>query len=144
MLVDYAETRLSLASMLRAVADDSGGRLRVLLLARGAGEWWAQLEASSDASVRSLAAAAAQVLVGPELGPSATADDLVLSAVRAFSHELGITMPDRVAAETHRDRCRSWCCTPQPFWQCWMQRNTTKPPGRYRGVITPRLTPSNQ
>ena len=100
MLVDYAETRLSLASMLRAVADDSGGRLRVLLLARGAGEWWAQLEASSDASVRSLAAAAAQVLVGPELGPSATADDLVLSAVRAFSHELGITMPDRVAAET--------------------------------------------
>ena len=46
MLVDYAETRLSLASMLRAVADDSGGRLRVLLRARGAGEWWAQLEAS--------------------------------------------------------------------------------------------------
>jgi hypothetical protein len=138
MLVDYAETRLSLASMLRAVADDSGGRLRVLLLARGAGEWWAQLEASSDACAHSQ-------LLPPRFSLDQSLARRRLPMIWCFRQSgLSPTSSEsqcRIALrrKPDRDRCRSWCCTPQPFWQCWMQRNTTKPPGRYRGVITPQV-----
>ncbi|WP_187437866.1 tetratricopeptide repeat protein [Actinomadura decatromicini] len=59
LLVDYAETRPGLAAMLTEVAaceaaGDAGG-LRVLLLARQAGEWWTSLDTESDAT-RDLAA----------------------------------------------------------------------------------------
>ena len=37
-VVDYAETRIGLGGLLRAVAADRGS-VRVLLLARSAGEW---------------------------------------------------------------------------------------------------------
>ncbi len=59
LLVDYAETRPELAAMLaevaaREAAGDARG-LRVLLLARQAGEWWTALDTESDAT-RALAA----------------------------------------------------------------------------------------
>ncbi|WP_433465941.1 hypothetical protein [Spirillospora sp. CA-128828] len=59
LLVDYAETRPELAAMLAEVAareamGDARG-LRVLLLARQAGEWWTVLDTESDAT-RALAA----------------------------------------------------------------------------------------
>ncbi|TDB83132.1 tetratricopeptide repeat protein [Actinomadura sp. KC216] len=58
-LVDYAETRPGLAAMLTEVAArEAAGRargLRVLLLARQAGEWWTSLDTESDAT-RELAA----------------------------------------------------------------------------------------
>ena len=38
LVIDYAETRTGLAALLRAVAEDAGP-VRVLLLARSAGEW---------------------------------------------------------------------------------------------------------
>src|ERR1022692_4491868 len=75
LIVDYAETRSGLAELLRAVARDGGERLRVLLLARGAGEWWAQLEASTDADVRRLAAAAGPVPVGTVVSDAASSAD---------------------------------------------------------------------
>ncbi|MFI0412337.1 tetratricopeptide repeat protein [Actinomadura sp. 3N508] len=54
LLVDYAETRPGLAAMLTEVAaceavGDAGG-VRVLLLARQAGEWWTSLDTESDAT----------------------------------------------------------------------------------------------
>lgn len=40
LVVDYAETRTGLADLLRSIAEtDDRTRVRVLLLARGAGEW---------------------------------------------------------------------------------------------------------
>src|SRR2546429_263239 len=50
LVVDYAETRGELVGLLNDVAAGDGGPdLRVLLLARSAGEWWQQLQASAEA-----------------------------------------------------------------------------------------------
>ena len=49
LVVDYAETRTELVGLLNDVAAGDGGPdLRVLLLARSAGEWWQQLPASAE------------------------------------------------------------------------------------------------
>ena len=45
LIVDYAETRQGLGTMLRQAATDEGQALRVLLLARHAGDWWQRLKA---------------------------------------------------------------------------------------------------
>ncbi|MFD0656111.1 hypothetical protein [Thermocatellispora tengchongensis] len=49
LVVDYAETRTGLAALLQQVAADTGRRVRVLLLARSAGEWWQRLGGESAA-----------------------------------------------------------------------------------------------
>lgn len=95
LIVDYAETRLGLTSVLRATAEDSGDRLRVLMLARNAGEWWSELEASTDASVRSLAASTVRVAVTASL-VAVSANDLAKAAVDAFADTLGIPVPECV------------------------------------------------
>jgi hypothetical protein len=99
LVVDYAETRSGLAGMLRAIAGDSGGRLRVLLLARGMGEWWGQLEASTDAAVRALARMAAQVSLTPLPAEAAFAGDLFQGAVAAFAGALGAPVPEQVEVD---------------------------------------------
>jgi hypothetical protein len=43
LVVDYAETRVGLKQMLTALAGDQADGVRVLLLARSAGDWWDQL-----------------------------------------------------------------------------------------------------
>ncbi|MGZ3382884.1 MAG: ATP-binding protein, partial [Isosphaeraceae bacterium] len=52
LVVDYAETRIGLEQLLRAVAANKG-TVRVLLLARTAGQWW-ELLAASEGAVRDL------------------------------------------------------------------------------------------
>jgi hypothetical protein len=118
LIVDYAETRLGLASMLRAVAEDGGDRLRVVMLARSMGEWWAQLEASTEAPVRALATTAAQVLPAATPVEAAAAGDLVRAAVDAFAGALGVPVPERVEVTLSRARFRSWSCTRRPSWPC--------------------------
>ena len=50
LVVDYAETRSGLANMVNGLAaDQDGPDVRVLLLARSAGEWWQQLLANVEA-----------------------------------------------------------------------------------------------
>src|SRR6266568_2696763 len=56
LVVDYAETRIRLPQLLREVAADAGP-VRLLLLARSAGEWWDRLSAGEPA-VRDLLAVA--------------------------------------------------------------------------------------
>ena len=49
LVVDYAETRGELVGLLDDVAaDQDGPDLRVVLLARSAGEWWQQLLANAE------------------------------------------------------------------------------------------------
>jgi tetratricopeptide (TPR) repeat protein len=92
LIVDYAETRPGLVELLQAVAGDGGDRLRVVLLARSVGEWWAQLEASTDPDVRLLVAAAGPVPVGV-LGEAASGADLVRAAVPQFARAMGAAVP---------------------------------------------------
>lgn len=92
LVADYAETRLGLARMLRAATGDDAGRLKMLLVARSKGEWWDQVQASTDASVRALAASAAELL----LPAAPAAGDLVRAAAGAFSSALGIPVPEHV------------------------------------------------
>src|SRR5262249_48518665 len=55
LIVDYAETRSQLARFLNdEAADQDGPDLRVLLLARSAGEWWQQLLAGAEEPVGAL------------------------------------------------------------------------------------------
>ena len=98
LVVDYAETRLGLGQLLRAVAADAGP-VRVLLLARSAGEWWDRL-AGGEPAVRELLAGAGAgeplpVAVSGELSNT----DLVLAAVPVFAAALGVAAPSRVRVE---------------------------------------------
>ena len=94
LVVDYAETRIGLPFMLRAVAADRGSALRVLLLARSAGQWWNQLGAGEQA-VRDLVSAA-----GPEgcrlsevIDAQLSGEEQVRRAVPFFARALGVHPP---------------------------------------------------
>jgi hypothetical protein len=99
LVVDYAETRTGLADLLRAVAADPG-RVRVLLLARSAGEWRDRLAAADEPAVRELlvgaggdeplAAAVSGELSNPEV---------VQAAVPVFAAALGIPVPEQVQVD---------------------------------------------
>ncbi|MEV4581891.1 tetratricopeptide repeat protein [Nonomuraea jabiensis] len=94
MVVDYAETRTGLSQLLHEVAGDEGRRVRVLLLARSAGEWWQQLGGES-ARVRQMVAKAGP---GIELAEQVRAGkpdrNLVAEAVPYFAAALGVEPPE--------------------------------------------------
>jgi tetratricopeptide (TPR) repeat protein len=96
LIVDYAETRPGLGGLLAEVADNAGDLLRVLLVARGVGEWWAQLEASADADLRMLIASAGRVPVGTLKDNAHDSAELVRSAVREFARVLRVAVPGPV------------------------------------------------
>lgn len=90
LVVDYAETRPGLVALLRSVAGaPDPSQVRVLLLARSAGEWWEKL-GTQDAPVRSQVEAAKTVFLETDLGIGVTDDWLIAEAVRHFSRELGL------------------------------------------------------
>ena len=94
LVVDYAETRSDLVGLLDDVAaDQDGPDMRVVLLARSAGEWWQQLLASAEERTAALLEADAPVTLGPVRaagGPQELFDD----AVTAFAQEMGTGRPD--------------------------------------------------
>jgi tetratricopeptide (TPR) repeat protein len=95
LVVDYAETRVGLRQMLKAlVRRDQGDGVRVLLLARAIGDWWDRLGASEPAAWDLIQSAS---LVHSPLSAVVAADlsdaEIVALAVRAFAAELGV--PDR-------------------------------------------------
>jgi tetratricopeptide (TPR) repeat protein len=95
LIVDYAETRPGVADLLRDIAGDSGGRLRVLLIARGEGEWWARLKGSPDDKVRALVAEAGLIRVGVLAGGLDGAE-VVRAAVPEFARAVGAAVPEVV------------------------------------------------
>ena len=94
LVVDYAETRDRLARLLSAVADDTAGPdMRVVLLARSAGEWWQQLIADADYPVREILAYVAPIILGPLSREEAEQHKVFYDAVADFAARLGALRP---------------------------------------------------
>jgi hypothetical protein len=93
LVADYAEIRTELPAMLTAAAAGTGGpALRVLLLARSAGEWWQQLQDSCPDQVGDLLPDAPVVL-----GPVTARDsqgEVFAEALAAFAARRGVPCPD--------------------------------------------------
>jgi tetratricopeptide (TPR) repeat protein len=93
LVVDYAETRSELAGLLDdAAADQDGPDLRVLLLARSAGEWWQQLLASAEEQAAALLEASLPVTLGP-VRATGGPQEVFADALTAFARELGVGRP---------------------------------------------------
>jgi len=93
LVVDYAETRAELAALVNAVAADRDGPdLRVLLLARSAGEWWQQLAASVEERAAGLLEAAVPLLLGP-LPAAGGPQEVFADALEVFAGRLGVSRP---------------------------------------------------
>jgi tetratricopeptide (TPR) repeat protein len=106
LVVDYAETRIGLEDLLRTVAADPG-TLRVLLLARSAGQWWEQL-AVGEGAIRDLVVEAGLdgIRLGEVLDDQVKDEDEVLRAVPLFATALGVAPPAHVAVATPTRRTR--------------------------------------
>jgi tetratricopeptide (TPR) repeat protein len=94
LVVDYADAREGLAGLLDSIARDPG-RVRVLLLARQAGEWWQRLEGGRQA-VRDLVADAGRAVMelADAVAPGIAAADVVRGALPCFAAELKVSAPD--------------------------------------------------
>ena len=105
LVVDYAETRSGLSQFLiQTHRGPTEPRLRILLLARRAGEWWQRVLADCDSSTAGLVAGNRRIVLGPLCAPS---DDALAfqQAVAAFAAKLGvakprISLPPGLAGET--------------------------------------------
>jgi hypothetical protein len=90
-VVDYAETRIGLKQMLTALAGDQGDGVRVLLLARSAGDWWDQLGVGEPAVWDLIQAAKAAERVLPAVVAADLSDvEVIARAVTSFARELGL------------------------------------------------------
>ena len=92
LVADYAETRTGLPAMLTAAAAPGGPVVRVLLLARSAGEWWQQLQRSCPEQVSDLLPGA-PVTLGPVAAP-ASQGEVFAEALTTFAALRGIPCPD--------------------------------------------------
>ncbi|WP_412516232.1 tetratricopeptide repeat protein [Actinomadura madurae] len=106
LVVDYAEVRVGLPRLLRAVAADDGAALRVLLLSRSAGEWWDRLSAAEPAVRDLLANAYSGADLAAVVETQVSDDELVAAAVPAFAAELGVHPAPSVRAVTGEGRAR--------------------------------------
>lgn len=92
-VVDDAATRLGLGAMLDAVARPARGRIRVLLLARVAGEWLRRLRWGSTLWPRLEREDATQTALDLPLRPGLPDLDVLEAAVAAFAERLGVENP---------------------------------------------------
>jgi hypothetical protein len=108
LVVDYAEARVGLDELLRGAAADRG-TVRVLLLARSAGQWW-ELLAAGEGAIRDLV-----IDAGPEGTPlrevvseSVSDEEQVRRAVPVFARALGLEAPGPgdVTVVSHGRRAR--------------------------------------
>ena len=128
LVVDYAETRSGLAGLLdQLAADQDSPDLRVLLLARSAGEWWQQLLASVEEQTAALLEAGALVMLGPVR--AAGGQEVFDDALSAFARKLGAGRPEARLVLSDPDRWCSWCMRRR----CWPRSITPPAPAR---VIT--------
>jgi tetratricopeptide (TPR) repeat protein len=95
LIIDYAETRSGLSALLTDLASTWRPRIRVLMVARGAGEWWDRLGAT-DHRIRSVLATAGPVAVGAALADGRDDAGLIRAAAPYFATALGRSVPDRI------------------------------------------------
>ena len=102
LVVDYAETRTGLQQMLSELASDQGDGVRVLLLARSAGDWRDQLGVG-EPTVWDMVQAArhAEIVLSPVVAAGLSDAEIITLAVRSFAAELGL--PER-KVEIYGDR----------------------------------------
>ncbi|MFF4241198.1 tetratricopeptide repeat protein, partial [Actinomadura geliboluensis] len=105
-MVDYAEVRVGLPALLKAVAADDGDALRVLLLSRSAGEWWDRLSAAEPAVREVLANAHSGADLAAVVETQVSDDELVAAAVPAFAAQLRVHPAPSVRAVTGEGRAR--------------------------------------
>lgn len=91
LVVDYAETRDGLGALLGEVAGWDGPDLRIILLARGSGEWRQRLATGTEDRVARLLGAP-PVLLGPLESPGGPAE-LFSEALTAFAGKLAVPRP---------------------------------------------------
>lgn len=91
LVVDYAETRAGLVELLRSVLDHTA-HVRVLLVARSAGDWWWRLGADV-AAVRRLLDEYPPMELRAELDVEVDGTELVRAAVPHFARVLGVRAP---------------------------------------------------
>lgn len=96
LLIDHAETRTRILRLLAIAAADPAGPgapdLRVVLLARSAGEWWQELINSTGSRVGGMLAAASPLRLGPVARGTAQ-DEVFDAAVTEFAARLGVARP---------------------------------------------------
>lgn len=97
LVVDYAETRAGLESMLRAVQADPD--VLVLLIARSMGEWWDRLVEMAPAAVRQMLSVVRPVRLDTPVAEDVSDSDLARAAVPYFCRALGIPQPGSVQFE---------------------------------------------
>ncbi|MGO8883313.1 MAG: hypothetical protein ACLQI7_06365, partial [Streptosporangiaceae bacterium] len=94
LAVDYAETRSQIGDLLaRVIGSEPRANVRVLMLARSAGEWWQQLIATTSTAVSEALAAVQPIALGPLTGPSGQ-PAVYRQAVQAFAAQLDAGCPD--------------------------------------------------
>jgi Tetratricopeptide repeat/Anaphase-promoting complex subunit 5 len=94
LVADYADARAGLEDLLDAVAREPD-RVRLLLLARHAGEWWHRLEGGRQATRHLVADATREVIeLADVIKPGTTAADVVLSALPWFAARLNVSVGD--------------------------------------------------
>lgn len=91
LIVNYAETRTDLAELLRSVARHPA-HVRVLLIARSAGDWWWQL-GSDVPAVRELVEAYPPLELSARVDSAGSPAELVHAAVPHFAAALGVPAP---------------------------------------------------
>lgn len=95
LIVDYAETRTGLLDLLRSVAGHPA-HVRVLLIARSAGDWWWQLGADEGA-VQELIEAYPPLELSARVDSAISPTELIDAAVRSFAAKLGVRVPTGAA-----------------------------------------------
>lgn len=119
LVVDYAETRDGLGTLLVDVAGWDGPDMRILLLARGSEEWWKRLVTRADDQVARLLETP-PVSLGP-LSAEGGQAELFSDALAAFADKLGVTCPAAPLALEGRSRW-CWWFTPPHCWPCSITR----------------------
>ena len=94
LVMDYAETRRELPGLLDEVAaDQDGPDLRMILLARSAGEWWEELQYSAEEQAAELLTAYPPITLGP-VRAAGGRGEVFGDALTAFARKLGVARPD--------------------------------------------------
>src|ERR1700720_4587679 len=115
VVVDYAETRLRVVERLLLkmglVEQGAGPKMRLVLLARQAADWWDQLSRSPERAIEDLVLRSPQrVSITPLVEDAESRERAFTDAVAAFAWQLGQPMPERLPLpdlETEKDLDRA-------------------------------------